>query len=71
MSVEKDKSTKSSDDSQIIANVVLADGVSLDEELKNAGGAPVEEKSPIGQDVGWFTAVFLSMFTSSVRFAQG
>lgn len=68
MSVEKDKS---SDDSQIIANVVLADDVSLDEEHKNAGGAPVEDKSPIGQDVGWFTAVFLSMSTSSVQFAQG
>ena len=68
MSVEKDKS---SDDSQIIANVVLADDVSLDEEHKNPGGAPVEDKSPIGQDVGWFTAVFLSMFTFSVQFARG
>ena len=70
MSIEKDKSTKSSDDDQIIANVVLAEDISLDEEHKNAGGAPVEDKSPIGQDVGWWTAVFLSMFISSVQFAQ-
>lgn len=70
MSVEKDKSIKSSDDSQIIADIVLAEDVSLDEEHKNAGGAPVEDKSPIGQDVGWWTAVFLSMFISNVQFAQ-
>lgn len=74
MSVEKAKSTRSSDDSQIIANVVLAGDVSLDEEHKNAGGAPVEDKSPIGQDVGWWTAVFLSTSmstsTSSVQFAK-
>jgi len=68
MSVEKAKSL-GSDDSQIIANVVLAGDVGLDEEHKNAGGAPVEDKSPIGQDVGWWTAVLLSTFTSIVQFA--
>ena len=59
MSVEKAKN----------ANVVLAGDVSLDEEHKSA---PVEDKSPIGQDVGWWTAVFLStsMSTSSVQFAK-
>jgi UDP-3-O-[3-hydroxymyristoyl] glucosamine N-acyltransferase len=51
-------------DSQIIANVVFGEDVSLDEEHRNAGGAPVEDESPIGQDVGWWTAVFLSMSTS-------
>jgi hypothetical protein len=73
MSVEKAKSTRSSDDSQILTNVVLAGDVSLDEEHKNPGGAPVEDKSPIGQDIGWWTAVFLSAFTftSSVQFVQG
>jgi hypothetical protein len=63
MSLEKAKSIGSSDDSQILTDVVLAGEVSLDEDHKNAGGAPVEDKSPVGQDVGWWTAVFLSMFT--------
>ena len=62
MSAEKAKNT----------NVVLAGDVSLDEEHKNASGAPIEDKSPIGQDVGWWTAVFLSTSTSasSVQFAN-
>lgn len=64
MSFEIVNGSGSDDDSQIIANVVLAEDASLDEEHKNAGGAPVEDKSPIGQDVGWWTAVFLSAYTS-------
>jgi len=70
MSVEKTKSIGSSDDSQIITDVVLASDVSLDEEHKNAGGAPVEDTSPIGQEVGWWTAVLLSMFISGAQFAR-
>jgi hypothetical protein len=69
MSVEKAKRVESSDDSQIIADVVLAEDTSLDEEHKNAGGAPVEDQSPIGQDVGWWTAVFLSTFIFDTQFA--
>ncbi len=43
------------------ADVVLAaDNLSLDEEHKNVGGAPIEDLSPIGIGVGWWTAVFLS-----------
>lgn len=53
----EDEKDKSSD----IGDVVLAaDGLSLDEEHKNVGGAPIEDVSPIGVDVGWWTAVFLS-----------
>lgn len=71
MSVEKAKSIGTSDDSQIIADVVLAADISLDEEHKNAGGAPVEDQSPIGQDVGWWTAVFLSTFISESSLCLG
>ena len=54
---EEDKSKSTSD----LGDVVLAaDGLSLDEEHKNVGGAPIEDISPIGVDVGWWTAVFLS-----------
>jgi hypothetical protein len=63
MSLEKGNSNGSSDDSRILLDVVLAGDISLDKEHKNAGGAPVEDTSPLGQDVGWWTAVFLSMFT--------
>ena len=67
MSIEKRKSVGGGDDSQIIADVVLVADISLDEEHKNAGGAPVEEKSPIGEDVGWWTAVLLSTSMSHAQ----
>lgn len=63
MSFEVAEGHGSGDHPQIMANVVFVENVSLDEEHKNAGGAPVEDESPIGQDVGWWTAVFLSMST--------
>jgi hypothetical protein len=71
MSLEKANSTGSSDDSRILLDVVLAGDISLDEEHKNAGGAPVEDTSPLGQDVGWWTAVFLSMFTAYWSICSG
>ncbi|KAH8822955.1 high-affinity methionine permease [Flagelloscypha sp. PMI_526] len=40
--------------------VVLVDNVSLDIEHRNVGGAPIEDVSPIGLEVGWWTAVFLN-----------
>lgn len=39
---------------------VLVDNVSLDFEHRNVGGAPIEDVSPIGLEVGWWTAVLLS-----------
>ena len=70
MSFEKAKSNGSTYSDQVIADVVLAGDVSLDEDHKNAGGAPVEDQSPIGQDVGWWTAVFLSTSISNCSIAQ-
>ncbi|KAH8822954.1 high-affinity methionine permease [Flagelloscypha sp. PMI_526] len=41
-------------------HIVLVDNVSLDSEHRNVGGAPIEDVSPIGVEVGWWTAVFLN-----------
>ncbi|KAK0464818.1 high-affinity methionine permease [Armillaria novae-zelandiae] len=48
------------DEKSADSNVVLADNLSLDEEHRNLGGAPIEDSSPMGKDVGWWTAVFLN-----------
>jgi len=42
-------------------DAVVADGLSLDSDAKNAGGAPVESESPMGSQVGWWTIVFLNL----------
>jgi len=41
---------------------VLLDNVSLDSEHRNPGGAPIEDDSPLGKEVGWWSAVFLSAY---------
>ncbi|KAF9005316.1 high-affinity methionine permease [Hymenopellis radicata] len=48
------------DDEDSVEVVLAAGNLSLDEEHKNLGGAPIEDVSPIGLDVGWWTAVFLN-----------
>lgn len=58
MSAFKDKSSSSSSLHDV--TVVLADDADLDAEHRNPGGAPIEDVSPIGLQVGWWTAVFLS-----------
>jgi amino acid permease len=41
--------------------VILADGVDLDHKHKNAGGAPIEDESPMGKELGWWSIVFLNI----------
>jgi hypothetical protein len=41
--------------------VLVPDNLSLDEERKNAGGAPLELESPLGNEIGWWTIVLLSL----------
>ncbi|KAF9005315.1 amino acid transporter [Hymenopellis radicata] len=48
------------DDVASVDIVLAADNLSLDDEHKNLGGAPIEDLSPIGIGVGWWTAVFLT-----------
>ncbi|KAJ7585652.1 high-affinity methionine permease [Mycena floridula] len=41
--------------------VLAADDLSLDNEHRNVGGAPIEDVSPMGtNDIGWWSAVFLN-----------
>ncbi|KZV78077.1 hypothetical protein EXIGLDRAFT_784326 [Exidia glandulosa HHB12029] len=58
MSTHKDKGYDSA--SLTSVDIVLADDADLDAVHRNPGGAPIEDESPIGVEVGWWTAVFLN-----------
>ncbi|KIY61698.1 high-affinity methionine permease [Cylindrobasidium torrendii FP15055 ss-10] len=61
MSTAVYENEKSDKDSVVPAVAVLADSdLHLDELHRNEGGAPIEDVSPIGIQVGWWTAVFLN-----------
>ncbi|KAG8853927.1 hypothetical protein FRB96_007936 [Tulasnella sp. 330] len=46
-------------------DIVITNGVALDATQKNAGGAPIEETSPMGREIGWWSIVFLN-FSSMI-----
>lgn len=43
------------------SDMVVTVGVSLDATRKNAGGAPIEDESPMGKEVGWWSIVLLNI----------
>ncbi|KAG9015340.1 hypothetical protein FRB93_013040 [Tulasnella sp. JGI-2019a] len=42
-------------------DIVFTNGVALDATRKNAGGAPIEESSPMGHEIGWWSIVLLNL----------
>lgn len=46
------------------SDMIFTHGVALDAAHKNAGGAPIEDESPMGKEIGWWSIVLIN--TSSM-----
>ncbi|KAG8905986.1 hypothetical protein FRB99_007843 [Tulasnella sp. 403] len=44
----------------IDSEMIFTHGIALDAAHKNAGGAPVEDESPMGKEMGWWSLVLLN-----------
>jgi hypothetical protein len=70
--LEEDKYASSGTSEEDTASVRIAS--SLDEEHLNEGGAAVEEHSPLGQQIGWFSVICLNisqMVSATAKVANG
>ena len=43
------------------SDMIFTRGISLDAAHKNAGGAPIEDESPMGKEIGWWSIVLLNL----------